>query len=78
MDIVLEYDYNNNMLIVNNKWATGAYASFASTIQGNSNVTYGKFDTGSGDINASDTKISLDEQENGLVVAIPIHFVYIL
>ncbi|WP_302826278.1 DUF7601 domain-containing protein [Anaerofustis stercorihominis] len=71
VDIVLEYDYNNNMLIVNNKWATGAYASFASTIQGNSNVTYGKFDTGSGDINASDTKISLDEQENGLVVAIP-------
>ena len=71
IDIVLQYNNKSTMLVVTNRYATGAYSSFTSNIQGNKNVTYGSFDTATGVINPSATEISSYEQENGLVVAIP-------
>lgn len=71
VDIVLEYKPDDTILVVYNRWATGAYASFTSTIQGSSNVTYGNFDVASGEIYPSDTVVDSYEQENGLVVAVP-------
>ena len=70
-DIVLEYNPETTMMVVVNRWTTGAYASFTSTITGNSHITYGLFDPDTGNLNPTDTHVSARAQKDGLVVAIP-------
>lgn len=70
-DIVLEYNPETTMMVVLNRWSTGAYASFTSTITGNSHITYGLFDPATGNLNPTDTNVSQRAQKDGLVVAIP-------
>lgn len=60
-DIVLEYDPNTTMLRVANRWGTGAHASFTSTIAG----------IKSPKIVGSPSSASVDDQKDGLVVAVP-------
>lgn len=75
IDIVLRYEPTSNMLIVENRYTTGAYASFTSHIAGNSNVTYGKVDMATGDIYPDETKtLTNAEKKNGLVIAIPMMY----
>ncbi len=71
IDIVLEYQHDSSTLRVVNRYTTGAYSSFISTIYGNSNISYGQFDPTEGAILATDNMVSADIQENGLAVAIP-------
>ena len=71
-DIILKFDPDTRMLTVDNVWQTGAYASFTSTITGNSHITYGQFDTGTGNIEPDNAHaVTGTAQEQGLVVAIP-------
>ncbi len=70
-DIVLNYEPKSTMLVVANRWTTGSYASFTSTITGNGLITYGAFDPITGDINQSDQHVTKQDQKDGLVVAIP-------
>ncbi|MCI8331611.1 MAG: hypothetical protein HFE78_02140 [Clostridiales bacterium] len=71
IDVVLRFDPENTMLIVQNPWITGAYASFTSTITGSRGVTYGVFDELTGDIKPSGDVLDADIQSSGLVVAVP-------
>lgn len=71
IDIVLEYDSESTMLIVANRWTTGSYASFTSTINGNNSVRYGVINQADGSISADSTVVGSDSQKDGLVVAIP-------
>lgn len=72
IDIVLEYNPKTTMLRVVNRWTTGAYSSFTSTVAGNKNVTYGHYNADTGDIDAdTDKLVPLSKQRDGLVVAIP-------
>ncbi len=70
-DIILEFDNATSMLTVKNRYQSGSYASFISTIIGNRNITYGVFDEETGDINRTDQLVEEDEQRHGLIVAIP-------
>lgn len=69
-DIVLRYDPGTTMLVVGNRWTTGAYASFTSTIQGTANIHYGKIKE-DGTVEADGNAIAAADQSGGLVVAIP-------
>ena len=70
-DIVLRFDPNNSMLIVANRYQTGAYASFFSNIRETGQLTYGQFDEQSGVIASSSTELSAENKEKGLIVAVP-------
>ena len=70
-DIVLRFDPNNSMLIVANRYQTGAYASFFSNIRETGQLTYGQFDEQSGVIASSSTEFSAESKETGLIVAVP-------
>ena len=70
-DIVLRFDPNNSMLIVANRYQTGAYASFFSNIRETGQLTYGQFDEQSGVIASSSTELSAESKETGLIVAVP-------
>ena len=70
-DIVLRYDPNNSMLIVANRYQTGAYASFFSDIRETGQLTYGQFNEDSGVIASSSTELSATSKEKGLIVAVP-------
>lgn len=70
-DIVLRYDPNNSMLIVANRYQTGAYASFFSDIRETGQLTYGQFIEDSGVIASSSTELSATSKEKGLIVAVP-------
>ena len=72
IDVVLKYDPNTTMLTVVNRYTTGAYASFISTITGNDKITYGAYDPNTGNINLDESKpVKPDNQKEGLIVAIP-------
>ncbi|MCI8336707.1 MAG: LPXTG cell wall anchor domain-containing protein [Peptococcaceae bacterium] len=72
IDIVLEYNPTTTMLRVVNRWTTGAYSSFTSTVAGNKNVTYGHYNVATGNIDADmDKTVPLQKQKDGLVLAIP-------
>lgn len=60
-----------SMLVVVNRYETGAYASFFSNILETGKLTYGAFDEMSGAIEASETELAPENKENGLVVAVP-------
>lgn len=70
-DIVLRFDPNNSMLIVANRYQTGAYASFFSNVRETGQLTYGQFDEQSGVIASSSTELSAESKETGLIVAVP-------
>lgn len=70
-DIVLRFDPNNSMLVVANRYQTGAYASFFSNIRETGEITYGQFDTGTGAIVPSDSVLQANNKKNGLIVAVP-------
>lgn len=72
IDVVLEYNPETTMLSVSNRWMTGAYASFISTIAGNNTITYGHYNPATGNVESNPAKLVPSEiQEKGLVVAIP-------
>ncbi len=72
IDIVLEYEPESAMLIVANRWTTGSYASFSSTINGNNSIHYGVIDESDGSVSAiNDKVVDSADRKNGLVVAIP-------
>ncbi len=70
-DIVLRFDPNNSMLIVANRYQTGAYASFFSDIRETGQLTYGQFNEESGVIASSDIELGENSKEHGLIVAVP-------
>ena len=70
-DIVLRFDPDTSMLVVANRYQTGAYASFFSNIRETGTITYGQFDEHSGDIASSKTELRAESKENGLIVAVP-------
>lgn len=70
-DIVLRFDPDNSMLIVANRYQTGAYASFFSNIRETGQLTYGQFNEESGVIASSNTELDSDSKEHGLIVAVP-------
>lgn len=72
VDLALGYDIHRGTLVVVNRWMTGAYAGFTSTIQGNRRITYGHFNPEIGEIQPDPTHpVSEDVQKDGLVVAVP-------
>lgn len=71
IDIVLEYEPVSTMLIVANRWTTGSYASFTSTVNGNNQISYGVINPSDGEIDPSGTNVPKAIRQNGLVVAIP-------
>lgn len=72
-EIVLRYDPTFKMLLVNNKFETGAYANFAASIYGNNQISYTTLDvtTGLTPYNASD-RVDANTQASGLVIGIPL------
>ena len=59
------------MLVVANRYQTGAYASFFSNIRETGTITYGQFDEHSGVIASSNTELRAESKEKGLIVAVP-------
>lgn len=70
IDIVLQFDRASTMLVVANRWTTGAYASAISNITGSGKMSYGVIQD-DGTISQSGSIVSQEKQENSLVVAIP-------
>ena len=70
IDIVLYYDSKTSMLSVANRWTTGAYACSVSNVTGPVQLNYGKLEGGT--IIPGDSEVSKTDQENGLVVAVPL------
>ena len=70
-DIVLKFNPDTSMLVVANRYQTGAYASFFSNIRETGTIAYGQFDVQSGDIESSNTKLRAENKEKGLIVAVP-------
>lgn len=70
-DIVLRFNLDTSMLVVQNRYQTGAYASFFSRINEAGTLTYGQFDTDSGNIASSNTRLPSNSKENGLIIAVP-------
>lgn len=67
-DIVLEYNPETTMLKVANRWSTGAHASFTSTVVGKMNP---ELEGEGADGDSTVPTASVDDQKNGLVVAVP-------
>ena len=70
-DIILRFDPTTIMLVVANRYQTGAYASFVSNIVEGGQLTYGAFDTASGEILPSERKLGAENERDGLVIAVP-------
>lgn len=70
-DIVLKFNPNTSMLVVANRYQTGAYASFFSDIRETGDLTYGQFDTNSGVIASSTNKLGQSSKKEGIIVAVP-------
>lgn len=70
-DIVLKFNPDTSMLVVANRYQTGAYASFFSNIRETGELTYGQFDERTGDIASSITKLGPESKKDGLIIAVP-------
>ena len=70
-DIVLYFNPDTAMLKVVNRYQTGAYASFLSSILETGSFTYGAFSELSGNIEQSEIEVDDSSKENGLVIAVP-------
>ena len=68
--IVLGYDTSTSMLSVANRWTTGAYACSVSNVTAAASLNYGKVE-GETVVPDSSKPVGNDDQEKGLVVAIP-------
>lgn len=73
-NIVLRYDPDTSMLVVANRYETGAYASFFSNINETGNLTYGQFEEGTGNIASSNTELEKSSKRDGIIVAVPMLF----
>ena len=71
VDIVLRFETDMSMLVVANRYQTGAYASFFSNIREAGQLTYGQFDTISGVIAPSNTELEQGAKQQGLIIAVP-------
>lgn len=71
VDILLQYHHDTDTITVVNRWTTGVVSSFTDHIAGNSQITYGRFNPGTGDIEKSDVRVSVDVQKKGLIMAVP-------
>lgn len=74
-DLVLEFHPANALLTVVNRWTTGSYANFISTVTGNADITYGAFHPDSGEIRPSQETVQKSAQRDGLTVAVPMMLV---
>lgn len=72
--IVLYYDPGTSMLSVANRWSTGAYACSVVNAIGAGGLTYGRFDSATGNIVQDPGSAPLDagRQMDGLAVAVPL------
>lgn len=80
-DLLLRFNPQNTMLIVNNRYQTGSYASFNSYVTGNNgSVFYGQIGEDGGQVtkipddelvDGATANVPIDSQRYGLVVAIP-------
>ena len=70
-DIVLKFDPNTSMLVVANRYQTGAYASFFSNIRETGKLTYGQFNEQSGVIMPSQIELGSEPKKDGIIVAVP-------
>ncbi len=73
-DLLLRFEPQYTMLVVNNRYQTGAYASFVSRVTGNvGSVYYGQIgeDGGLVDRVPGTDSVPVEVQEDGLVVVIP-------
>ena len=77
-DILLRFDPDNTMFVVNNRYQTGAYSSFNSYVTSAPNdVVYGALEEsgvviGPSEEDLASQRVPIDIQEDGLVVAIPL------
>lgn len=71
IDILLQYHHDTDTITVVNRWTTGVVSSFTDHIAGNSNITYGLFNMEDGSIGDSKNPVSITDQENGLIMAVP-------
>lgn len=71
--LLLRYDRQTGTFIVNNRYETGAYASFNSYVNqiSNENLSFGAYDPSTGHIASTSYHVPLAQQRDGLVVAIP-------
>lgn len=80
-DLLLRFDPANTMLIVNNRYQSGAYASFNSYVTGNTDhVYYGQIGADGGAVSkipddellpGATATVPITDQKDGLVVAVP-------
>lgn len=70
-NIVLQFNPDTAMLVVANRYQTGAYASFISNIAEIGSLTYGAFHESFGDIQPSNIEVSDLSKKDGLVIAVP-------
>ena len=70
VDIVLHYDPATSMLSVANRWTTGAYACSVSNITAATSLTYSKVEDG--EVKPGTELVPEEEQEEGIVVAVPL------
>ncbi len=70
-DLLLRFNPETTMLIVNNRYTTGAYASFTSTITGVGGIYYGAFNPDTGNIDKATLAVSKNSQQYGLAVPVP-------
>lgn len=73
IDILMRFDRETGTFVVNNRYDTGAYASFNSyvTQTAPNHLRYGSYDAASGTIVNTDAPVSIAQQSGGLVVAVP-------
>lgn len=73
IDILMRFDRETGTFVVNNRYDTGAYASFNSYVTQTApeHLKYGSYDTATGTIVSTDTPVSIAQQSGGLVVAVP-------
>lgn len=70
IDIVLHYDTSTSMLSVANRWTTGAYACSVSNVTSVGRLRYGQL-VGE-EVKPTGGLVQEEEQEKGLVVAVPL------
>ena len=71
-DILLRFDSDSSMLIVANRYQSGAYSSFFSSIRETGYVTYGQFNEENGNIEANlSALLGQESKKSGLIVAVP-------
>ncbi len=71
VDIVLHYDTKTSSLSVANRWTTGAYGCSLANVTAGGQLKYGQLGS-DGKITSSNESVPADDQEQGLVVAVPL------